>query len=247
MSVTRHAAQSPGTAEGVPIVIVPGWCCDASSVDSLVDRLRQHHRVVVVDLPGHGSAPAPPPQQAVSIESLAAHVTALLGQLELGPVCLVGHSMGAAIALVCGADPRLVPAVVALDPSPILDQAGKDFFARSVAAVRDDDDGAWRRRFVERLLGPTEAPGRAELVAAFTALRPDVAAAECRAMAQFEGRTVLAAVRARTLLVTARAPDPELVAALPGVRAAQVVGSGHFIALEVPDQVAALVEEFLGG
>ncbi|MDQ6714790.1 MAG: alpha/beta fold hydrolase, partial [Actinomycetota bacterium] len=173
-------------AAPLPVVIVPGWCCDETSLAPLVALLRRSRPVLVVDLPGHAAASGAPAAPASTLTALAELVLQQLSERALGPCCLVGHSMGAVIALIGGARPDLVAAVVALDPSPLLDQRGKDFFAGAVEQVSADVDGAWRRRFVERLLRRPEAPGAAMLIAGFTAVSPQVAAAECQAIAEVD-------------------------------------------------------------
>jgi pimeloyl-ACP methyl ester carboxylesterase len=83
--------------EGPPLLLVHGlggcwqWWLENLPV------LSQHSRVIAVDLPGFGeSEPLPPPgKMATQVESLAA----LLDQLGLDRVTLVGHSMGGLIAM----------------------------------------------------------------------------------------------------------------------------------------------------
>ncbi len=225
--------------------MVPGWCCDERSLAPLVAILRRSRPVLVVDLPGHGGVPAAPDEHPVTLVALAGHVLGWLAERDLGPCCLVGHSMGAVVALICGTRPDLVASVVALDPSPLLDRRGRQFFSGAVDQVAADSDGAWRRRFVERLLRRPEGPGAAALMAAFLAVPPPVAAAECQAIAQVDARSVLAGVAVPTLLVTAGDPERGLVDALPGAHVGRVVGSGHFVGLEAADQVAPMLERFL--
>ena len=61
-----------------------------------IERLAEEFRVVAVDLPGHGfSAPLGQPPQ---LQNFVGWFETLLDELDLGPVNVAGHSMGALIA-----------------------------------------------------------------------------------------------------------------------------------------------------
>jgi 4,5:9,10-diseco-3-hydroxy-5,9,17-trioxoandrosta-1(10),2-diene-4-oate hydrolase len=60
--------------------------------------LSKDHRVIAVDLPGHGCSDELPPDQ-ISITRYGRVVCDFIEALELTPTVLVGHSMGGAIAM----------------------------------------------------------------------------------------------------------------------------------------------------
>jgi pimeloyl-ACP methyl ester carboxylesterase len=94
------------------LVCIHGGGCDGRYFDlrgfSLVDRAAAAgFPVLLVDRPGHGRSP--PSRSASSIGSGAALVGLLAGELLDGPlagrkVALIGHSIGAAVALTLAAD-----------------------------------------------------------------------------------------------------------------------------------------------
>ena len=246
MLAVERSGREPAGAAGYPVVVVPGWCCDGRTVAPLVDRLGERHTVLVVDLPGHGGSPSPSPAGEAAV-SVAAMAEAVLGAVEatgLGRAVVLGHSMGGLVAHVAAAAPDQVAASVLLDPAPVVASRGKDYFAQSVVEVAADVDGGWRRRFAERLL-LSGTPGRAEVIDAMGTFPVALAAAEIAAMAGLDGRAALAGVRVPVLVVTAGGVEPQIVELLPSVVLGRVVGSGHFVQLDVPDQVAAMVERFL--
>jgi len=63
----------------------------------LVDTLAQNHRVIALDRPGSGYSISDVP--GPDLFAQAAMVAGLIDALELGPVVLVGHSLGGALSL----------------------------------------------------------------------------------------------------------------------------------------------------
>src|SRR6478752_10276576 len=69
------------------LLFLHGWCGDRSFFAPQFDHFSSAHRVVSVDLPGHGKSRAP---TANTIEALAADVAALGRDLGLGRGVMVG-------------------------------------------------------------------------------------------------------------------------------------------------------------
>src|SRR5262245_62645954 len=89
------------------IVLVHGWTCDRSFFGPQVDHFARRHRVVSVDLRGHGESDKP--DGAYPIAAYADDIAYLIGQLGLGPVVAVGHSMGGlAVAGLAASHPQCV-------------------------------------------------------------------------------------------------------------------------------------------
>lgn len=76
--------------------------------------LARTHRVVAVDLPGHGDSPLPPP--AATLSDYAGPLLQVLNRLDIERAHVVGHSMGALVALAFALDtPSRTASVVALN------------------------------------------------------------------------------------------------------------------------------------
>jgi pimeloyl-ACP methyl ester carboxylesterase len=83
---------------------------------SLVDAMAEHTRVVAVDRPGSGYSTRAP-GQALTLPQQADAMAALIDALQLGPVLVVGHSLGGALALTLALrHPRKVRALALLAP-----------------------------------------------------------------------------------------------------------------------------------
>jgi pimeloyl-ACP methyl ester carboxylesterase len=202
-----------------------------------------------VDLRGHGQSSAPDPVPgAYDIAVLADDVLAVARTAGLRRPVLVGHSLGALVGLVCAARPGAIRALVMVDPAPITNEPAKAFFRDSVDAVRAEQDRSWRSAFVTGMFLPADVARRQAIIAEFPAMAPGIAAAVLQAMGEFDGPTVLGRATVPVLSIGSAVPAnsaADLRQACPAITIGQAVGAGHFIQLEVPDQVNAMIERFL--
>lgn len=99
---------------GSPILLVHGFTCDSQDWMYQQPALAGKHRVIAVDLRGHGHSSAP--QDGYTTRQYADDLAVLLQQLSSGPVVAVGHSMGGAAVVALAVEyPALVRAVVPVD------------------------------------------------------------------------------------------------------------------------------------
>ena len=84
--------------EGQPTVVMIHGVLNDHSVWILQSRFLAHHgyNVLALDLPGHGKSTGTPP---ATVQAAAQHVWDLLDTLNIREAALVGHSFGALIAL----------------------------------------------------------------------------------------------------------------------------------------------------
>jgi pimeloyl-ACP methyl ester carboxylesterase len=109
-----YAAGTRGA--GAPVVLVHGAFTSSHLWRETVPRLPKGHRVLVLDLLGHGRSDLPP-DAAYDTAAHADRVIALLAALGVEPACLVGHGVGAAIvADVAHRAPARVAGLVLANP-----------------------------------------------------------------------------------------------------------------------------------
>jgi pimeloyl-ACP methyl ester carboxylesterase len=74
------------------LVFVHGWSCDRSYWKQQLDYFAARHRVVTIDLAGHGDSGVG--RKEWTIRAFGEDVAAVVEKLELADVVLIGHSMG---------------------------------------------------------------------------------------------------------------------------------------------------------
>ena len=82
--------------EKLPLLILPGWMSSASAWRGIATSLSEKRKVIVVDWPGFGGAPAP--KRALNIEDYARATEEIIRRLG-GRAHLLGHSFGGRVSI----------------------------------------------------------------------------------------------------------------------------------------------------
>lgn len=77
------------------LIFVHGWSCDKSYWENQLDEFAKSYKVVAVDLAGHGESGLN--REDYTMEKFGEDVAAVVNQLKLNKVVLVGHSMGGTV------------------------------------------------------------------------------------------------------------------------------------------------------
>lgn len=105
-----------GATDSPPVLFLHGIMGHRRDWDVLIDRLGEQYRVIAVDQRGHGRSQWTP---SYRVAEMADDAIALIERLELAPVPIVGHSMGAMVAMIVAARrPDLVDRIVVVDIAP---------------------------------------------------------------------------------------------------------------------------------
>jgi pimeloyl-ACP methyl ester carboxylesterase len=112
-----------GNAGAPPLVLVHGGMDHCRNWDWVAQDLRRDWRVVAPDLRGHGDS-AFSPSGDYSMTAYVYDLAQFIHQLDAGPVTIIAHSLGGAIALrYAGVFPDTVRALIAIEglgPSPTM-------------------------------------------------------------------------------------------------------------------------------
>ncbi len=238
MSSARSAAPT--------LVLLHGSGDNAQVWNDLIARLPQY-TAIALDLPGHGALIDRPGPTRMSVDDYAGAVRAELARRGLEHVCLVGHSLGSAIALRMAVDyPALVSRLVLIGAGArmrvlpaLLDEARTDPSAANWKLTEMAFTAAHQsqaRAFFEQLTPP--APGM---------LYRDLAACD-----GFDMTSELGHIAQPTLIVTGeedRLTPPKyarfLAEHLDNAQLALLANAGHYAQLEAPGAIADAIRAWL--
>lgn len=133
-----------GPREGSPIVLIHCFTCAIDWWDAMMPRLEGAHRVIAVDLLGHGGSEKP--ASGYSIPHQADLIAAALGRLGVRDAEVVGHSLGGGVAVALAEQsPRLVHSIVIIDTPPDPDHEEGDLgFVASLGFAPVLGEALWR-------------------------------------------------------------------------------------------------------
>ncbi|ADB38763.1 alpha/beta fold hydrolase [Spirosoma linguale] len=101
---------------GIPLVCLPGWPQTWYSYKPVAVELAKTYRVIIVDIRGMGSSEKP--QSGYDKKTMAADIAALLQQLGLTNVHLMGHDIGGMVAMSFAFNyPQFTQKLIVLDGS----------------------------------------------------------------------------------------------------------------------------------
>jgi pyruvate dehydrogenase E2 component (dihydrolipoamide acetyltransferase) len=238
------------TGEGEPpLVLIHGFGGDRNNWLFNVDAWARDRRVVSLDLPGHGGSTKA--VGAGDVKALAGAVSQMLDPLGLERSILVGHSLGAGVALQLALDrPDKVAGVVAISGLGFGGDVSPEFLEGFISAERRKDllaavemlfadPGLASRELIDQLLAYKRTDGvQAALEAiAGQALAPGAAAGLARSLPQL------------SVPVLALHGDADRVVAPPvslpaAIESKVIPGVGHMPHMEAAGQVTAAVSEF---
>lgn len=233
--------------QGPALVLVHGITCDRRHFDAQVAYFCRRHRVVAVDLRGHGESDAP--QQDYSPALFAQDLHWLCTQLEIESPIVVGHSMGGIVALELAARfPDFLRAIALLD-SPIFVPAAYRSVAEMTVEVMAGPQGlaAWQL-FLRASFSRLDDPARRDAILQAASKTPAHVLASCfRGAWAWDEEEAIRRCRVPILYVrSATFIDLERMRLLcPRLVTGETVGSGHFALSQVPEQVNSMLERFI--
>jgi pimeloyl-ACP methyl ester carboxylesterase len=106
-----------GPRSGSPIVLIHCFSCAMDWWDGMLPMLERRHRVIAVDLLGHGGSEKP--GSGYTPHNQARVVSEALERLQVRDAEVVGHSLGGAVTVALAQEhPQLVGKAVIVDMSP---------------------------------------------------------------------------------------------------------------------------------
>ena len=253
--VGRQSLRPPKTptyyafGHGPVVVLVHGLGSQIQHWLPTARILARHHRVVLVELPGHGLAPMPAP---FSLDQAAASLDQAISDATDGPVILVGHSLGGLVAArEALAHPERVRGLVLIETAlkPQVPAATRDLL---LARLDHDYDHLLHEAY--RSFGRDSLQGE-QLYAEVARMDPAMVKQWIRLAWLADLSTQMR--KLQPFLLAILAPHswesnetwPDVARTLgydgvPHVQPVRIGGCGHFVMLDQPQLLAELIARF---
>lgn len=157
------------------LVFVHGWCCDARYWRAQVPHFSKSHRVVTLDLAGHGHSGTTRSQY--SMLAFGEDVQTVTEAIGAHRVILVGHSMGGSVIAEA---PKLMPGrvigLIGIDTLENIEYPMTREELTKMLAPLEKDFRSGSRKFVEEMISPRMDPQLREwILSDISAASPTVA------------------------------------------------------------------------
>ena len=252
--------------EGPLLLMLHGLGASTHSWRGMAPLLAAHHRVMLIDLPGHAFS-STPSAQAAGLPDMAQALQGLMTQLQTWPQVVVGHSAGATLAArwLLNHPERPAPHLVAFNPAWLpLSGAAHWLFPLSAKLISLNPLSAWlfakamqQEMFVGKILSSTGSHLDAEDAACYKLLMqsPSHVQGVLQMMLHHDLGSLpqqLAELKSRVLILAAEndqaVPHDHAVTAhqrIPGAALMSLQDLGHLAHEENPQLCAQMVLQWL--
>jgi pimeloyl-ACP methyl ester carboxylesterase len=232
---------------GPAIVLIHGWSCDGNYWDAQIPELKSRYTTVTVNLAGHGASGRN--RTEWSVGNFGEDVAAVVRQLQNSKVVLVGHSMGAPVAL--EATRRIgdrVIGIIAVDSLKTLGQPApnEQQIELRLKPFRENFIGHTREFVAASLFAPGADASLVQKVAYDMSLQPpEVAIPAMEALSRMDYSKVLPEIHVPVVAINSSLGAPvdeaQIRKLIPGFRALRLDQTGHFLMMEAPDRFNPLL------
>jgi len=230
------------------VILVHGWSCDGNYWSEQLDALKAKYTVVTVDLAGHGASGRN--RTDWSIGNFGEDVASVARQLQNSRIVLVGHSMGAPVAL--EATRRIgdrVLGVIAVDSlKTIGEPSPTDAQIQLLLKPFRENFIEHTREFVSStFFAPDTDPAFVKKVAYDMSLAPpEIAVPAMEAVLRMDYAKLLPDIHVPVVAINSdRAPvnEDRIRKEFPDFKAITLENTGHFLMMEVPERFNPILLE----
>lgn len=240
---------------GRNLVLLHSLLSDRTAFDKVAPRLAAERTLWLVNLPGFGASAAAGP----TLEDVADRIADQLQSMGLtGPTDLLGNGFGGFVSVALAVrHSQLFDKLVLVDTGAAIPPEGKPAFHGMAARVESGGMEAVLATALQRMFPDDFLASHPEIAeerrAILRAAKPEHFAAACRALAVFDRRADLGAIRHPTLVVvglrdTATPPalSRELASGIPGAKLIELPQCGHSPHIQDPEGFWQAIKPFLG-
>lgn len=256
----------------IPMIIIPGYTCDASSFAEYAQRNSSKYTMHIVTLAGFGGTPAPKLPDISRggtpwIDQAASGVMKMLFAEQIDKPIIMGHSLGGMIAMrLYEENPRLFRAAVCIDAMPLFPPLNTGetiedrrrqvkLMRRNLEAMPEEEYRKAQRHSI-MLLAADQT--RAEQIVQTAARIPkNVSVHWLYEISSLDLRTAASRIKKPILLLAAVTPGnaPQMQSvrdiwrsvsgSIPGAELVLFEQTRHFIMYDRPEQMDAAIDKFI--
>ena len=225
------------------VILIHGWSCDSNYWSAQIDALKAKYTVVALNLAGHGASESN--RKDWSMANYGQDVAAAARRIDNHQIVLVGHSMGADVALeaarIIGDRVIGIIAVDSLKGIGLPPAAQKDIDAKLVPFQQSFIE-ATREHVSKNLFRKDADPAFVQKVAYDMSLEPpNIAVASLRSLWSMDFNKVLPDIHVPVYAVNSDltpTDEARIRKSLPAGFTADVLDhTDHFLMMEVPQRV----------
>lgn len=229
------------------LVFVHGWSCDATYWQDQMDWFSKTHRVVALDLAGHGKSGMG--RKAYTIDAFGHDVAAVVDALKAEAVVLVGHSMGGTV--IVNAHKKVSTRILGLIGADTF-QANRNFTPEEQEGylkIFEGDFKSGAQNFVGGMFPETADKAVVNRIVQDISRAPEaVAVSAMRHYLSHDHEREMGDVRTALMAINSDFWPTDVAAlkkAVPGFTVKLMKGVSHFVAQEKPATFNRLLEECL--
>lgn len=249
--VIRYDSRSEGSSA---LVFIHGWCCNRTFWEPQLAHFAKERQVVAVDLAGHGESGSG--RKDYTMASFGQDVAAVVRELKLKKLVLVGHSMGGPVMLEAAALLNdEVSGLIAVDAFTDPDEAYtyqqitdycrpfKDDFPKAMKDALLHEEDFFRKDSDQKLID--------RIIAVMTAAPPAMGHSAFLGMLDFANcrqRPLMSQVKVPFLCINAKRDEQKVKDGrkyAPQFDVITLPNSGHFLMMEHPDEFNELLQQQL--
>lgn len=232
---------------GNPLILMHGWGCTHSTVDSIAKVAANTHTVYNIDFPGFGDSPEPP--EVWGVEMYTRLIENMISQLGLNNPVLIGHSFGGRVGILF-ASRNKVDKLILVDAAGVKPKRSLKYYFKVYSFKA-------AKRFMRLLYGKAKAEAKIEAQRAqrgsadYASASPKMRAILSRCVNE-DLKHVMPKIKAPTLLIWGENDtatpmrDARIMERLiPDAGLVNFPGCGHYSFLDNPIQFAAVLNSFL--
>ncbi|MXZ28979.1 MAG: alpha/beta hydrolase [Gammaproteobacteria bacterium] len=230
------------------LVFVHGWSCDRSYWSGQIEHFAQSHRVVNIDLAGHGDSGLD--RAEWTMQAFGEDVSAVVTALDLNNIVLVGHSMGGKV--IVEAAGQLGDRVIGVVGVDTFHGGGRETPRERQEEVFEQlaqDQAGFISTFVDRTFVEQSDPAIKEWVKADMAAAPVAAAVGARqASGNYDATPAVASLDVPFVLINSDFLPTDIAhleANAEQFLFLEMSDVGHFLMMEDPETFNALLTAVL--